>query len=435
MILPFPVLIGIAYYLNNNKFFAGTVNKYIVSIIEGLGTYLIVLSLFLEDFVSSPVYRIALFILGFIVLIISNHKINEIEPDVGEQIETIKNILVIFVSTLLLFYVLLSVFRFQPFYLQFLYALIGTLLFNVLAHYLRIMTSDLIDRIDFNLTSFINTRVWAVYIFLLVAFLTIVFVNVPKVSLNRFVNLNNSEPYFAYTNTSNYIVNRYDVEEVFEVVINENIDTGAYMNRDGDYVFIRTNSSLTIYNLQEKKTLYNGEMQANVDGINVPLDNLELKETSYQYQCNDDSSCVEMDYYFYYGDVKFYSGASITRFDDLDYKHTDTGLFRDGTVYLFENQKIDSKVKIKTDKPFLGFNDSPDVITDIDYYEGGLEYLQVRREGSKTNIKMYKIMERDIDLSLPIYSHYRFGILVTIFLIGIIPISDYNSLISKVGHK
>ncbi|MDA3931910.1 MAG: hypothetical protein PF513_04160, partial [Tenericutes bacterium] len=164
LILPLPVLFGISLYFNNRKYFAGSGNKIIVSILEGIGMYLVVSAIFMEGFIGNPFLQIAIFVLGFIVLIISNNRINELEPEFDDQIETLKNLLVIFASTVLLFYVLLSVFRFQPFYLQFLYAIAGTVLFNVLAHYIKKITSELYDRLDFSNFMFVSFRIWYVYL-------------------------------------------------------------------------------------------------------------------------------------------------------------------------------------------------------------------------------------------------------------------------------
>ncbi|HKL47128.1 MAG TPA: hypothetical protein VJ878_00535, partial [Candidatus Izemoplasmatales bacterium] len=53
-------------------------------------------------------------------------------------------------------------------------------------------------------------------------------------------------------------------------------------------------------------------------------------------------------------------------------------------------------------------------------------YLQVEENDKQIYINVNKIIENDIDLPLPFYGHYRFGILVFIFILGFIPISNYD---------
>ena len=94
--------------------------------------------------------------------------------------------------------------------------------------------------------------------------------------------------------------------------------------------------------------------------------------------------------------------------------------------FLFKDEVIDSKVKTSDDRPFFGFGYSNAFVSDIDNYEGLIEYIQVERFDDSINIQLYQVVEKDIDVVLPFYSHYRFGMLVFIFIMGFVPISDYD---------
>lgn len=441
LLLPLPILIAISFYLNSRKLFARTGNKYLVSTLEGLGAYIIVSSILLEGFFVSPVLQVGVFLIGLIVIGLTENNINEKEPELDLQIETVKNLFVIFTSTILLFYVLLSVFRFQPFYLQFFYATIGVILFNVLARYMKKISSKLYEKFEFTYSKIVNFKAWYIYAILGALFISIAFFNMPKIALNKVINLNESKAYFSYPDGSNQLMNRYEAKEMLNLKINEKMDQHAFLNHVGDNLFIYANNTVVIYNLQMNKVMYTGPKQASGNGINIPLNNQENNETRLQFDCGGLTDCIEIDLIYEYGGVKYDNRETIFMFDDLAYDKTKTAIFTHQIMHLFENEKIDSRISTRTDKPFVGFDSSKTLVTDVDQFEGELEFLQLEDNGDSMNVKVYKVIERNIDVELPFYSHYRLGMLIFIFIIGFVPISNYDlyatesSFENKIKHK
>jgi hypothetical protein len=124
--------------------------------------------------------------------------------------------------------------------------------------------------------------------------------------------------------------------------------------------------------------------------------------------------------------VRYKTVDEIFQFDNLTYKHSDTGIFTDGILHLFDDNLIDSRVSTINERPFIGFGYSEALVTDIDNHDGKLIYLQVEEMDHEINIKLIKIDEKEIDMVLPIYSHYRFGLILFILLLGFIPITNYD---------
>lgn len=435
LIIPLVVLILISFYLNSKKIYDRTGHKYLVSFMEGLGSYLIVFSLLFEGFVANPVFKIVIFLIGFAIVVFSNNNINDSEPELDVQAETLKNLFVIFVSTILLFYVLLSVFRFQPFYLQILYALVGVVIFNVFAYFARKMTSNIFDIIDFR-NAFVYSYKWIYFYFIvfILAF-SIILINMPKVAINTAINLNDSKSYYLYPDGSNKLINRFESEKLLNLDIDEDFDQYAFMNHSNQYILIHLNQSVVIYDTELNLLVYHGPVQDLINGIHVDRDNQEENEIRYQSVCGDALNCIEYDFIFEYGGISYTGENQILMFNDLTYESSDTAIFYDEVIHFFIEEEIDSRHSTKTDKPFIGFGESKTRLSDIDFRNGEIVYLQVKETNEGMNLTVYKTLERDIDLYLPFYSHYRFGMLVFIFLMGLIPISNYDAYRTVINYN
>jgi hypothetical protein len=366
-------------------------------------------------------------VVGLCIVAFTNNNINDTEHEIDVQIETMKNLIVIFSSTFLLLYVVLSIFRFQHFLLQILLALLVVVVFNVISIYLRRWFSKLWDKISFNQSMFVSFSSIYLYLVVFALFFIIVFFNFPKVTVNRAINLNNSNSYFALPNGSTDLVNRYKLDEVIDIQVDMEMDRGAYINQDDGLVFIHIKENLVIYDIHNDEMIYSGLYQDEINGISISRLNQEVNETTYQTYCRTDSDCNEYSYPYQYGDVEYKTFDKITKFDQLNYVHSDTGIFVDDIVHLFDNEAIDSRVSTISNRPFIGFGDSNALVTDIDNHDGALFYLQVEEDKETLNIQVFEIIEKDVDLVLPFYSHYRFGMLIFILFIGFVPITNYDT--------
>ncbi|QWC00141.1 hypothetical protein KHQ88_00820 [Mycoplasmatota bacterium] len=426
LLLQLPVIVCISLYLNSKKIFSRKGNLYVTSFFEGLGSYLIIVSIFLGGFFASIFIKLLLLILGFIIIAFSKNYINDTEPELDLQIETMKNTIVIFSSTLLLFYVMLSVFRFQDIYLQFLYSILIVIVFNFVSIFLRRWFSIFWDKIDLENSSFVSFRAVHIYIVAFVIVLLVLFINFPKVSVNKSINLANSYSYFSYKDGTNDLVNRYKERLIVDLDMEIDMDHNAYMNQDENHIFIYTEDHLMIYDFIQNKLIYSGYYEDQVNGIEINYINEENNEIKFQSDCTDEEDCNEFTYPYQYGELTYYTYNTITKFDHLDYEQSDTVILNENVLHLFQDSEVDSRLTLISDKPFIGFASSNSYTTDVDHFDGSILYLQVKDNNDQINIKVYQIIEKNIDLILPFYSHYRFGFLVFIFVIGFIPISNYD---------
>jgi len=404
---------------------------FIVSLLEGIGSYLVILAILLEGFLKNPLLKILILMAGLFIIAYSNNNINEDEPEMDVQIETLKNIIVIYATTFLLFFVSLSIFRFQSFYFQIAFSLLIVLLFNVIAIYLRRWFSGIWDTLNFNSSLFVNFNSIYVYLSVFVLFLIIIFFNFPKVSVNQFLNLNNSKSYFSYPRETTDLVNRYKIKTLLDIDMDLDMDLNAYMNQNDDYIFIYVEDILMIYDKEDANLIYSGLYQSQIDGINVILENEEVNELKYQTRCRVNHDCIEYDYPFNYGNVEYKTVDKIFRFDDLSYKKSDTAIFNEGNLHLFKDQRIDSRVLTGKDRPFIGFGQNMALVTDMDNDNGTIVYLQLEEQDGLLNINIKQIIEKDVDLIFPFYGHYRFGMLVFIMFLGFVPVSNYDDTRGK----
>jgi hypothetical protein len=435
ILLPLPILLVISYYLNHKKLYERTGNIYLVSFFEGLGTYLVVLALLLEGFIVHPFLQVIILLVGLFIVAYTKNTITEKVFEMDIQIETLKNSFVIFTSTILLFYVLLSVFRFQPVYLQIIYALSITVIFNIFTYFFKKIFSSLYDRIEANLSLYVSFRAWYLYLIVFGLIFMILIFNFPKVSVNQSLNLNNSNPYFVKPIDSNQLMNRYDINQLLDFDLDIDDYSRPYMNHVGDHVFIYIDRTVIIYDVKAGEVIYSGLIQDEINGITINTINQESNEEIFKINCDGTSNCTEYYYKFEYGGIIYQTIEPIIKIDDLSYEYSNEAIFNKDIIHLFKDEVIDSKVKTADDRPFFGFGYSNAFVSDIDNYEGLIEYIQVERFDDSINIQLYQVVEKDIDVVLPFYSHYRFGMLVFIFIMGFVPISNYDIYRTEVSFK
>lgn len=423
---PLPILIIGAYLLNRRKDIMTNGNIYLNSFFEGLGAYLIVLSILLEGFIANPLLKVFYFILGVGILAYSKRAFDGGEVDTDTMFETTKNLFVLFSSTILLFYVMLTVFRFQTAFLQILYALIVVVLFNILTIFMKRLFIKIWEKIDFHVSMFVSFS--SIYLYLSVFFVIflIIFFNFPNVSVSKALNLNNSKSYFSFPDGAVELTNRYKADKLFEYDMDESLDSSAFINQENDYIFIHLRNEIIIYKIDTDQIIYYGPIEDEIDGINITRDNIEENETKYQNHCQDTSNCIVYDYPYQYGDVVYKTYNRITIIEDLEYSNSEIAVFTDQIIHFFENDKIDSRLDTEKDRPFIGFGYSTASLADVDNYQGKLIYLQVDGDEESMSVEVYKVIEKEIGLDLPFYNHYRFGIIFFIFLLGFVPITNYD---------
>ena len=272
-LLSFPFFIISAYYFNNQKMIASKPYILLISSLEAILCYLIALLLFLQGFLSI------FFVLVVIIILIpiTGITIFSIEREYGIddefQIETVKNSLILFILTLLPFYVFLTIFRYLPFYFQIPLAVSLTALLFFLSKKIYTPVSLIYDRI----AKFIFEMGSLKYIYLWISIPLIVLLNVlfqlPTNVVGNNLNLSNNVSYLAFDGFPTTINNNYQQNEIiqidsdqFEIIQFDSIYpiefeiTDYYYDNSHLYIYTDRNHILC-YDLSTKEVIYNIDLE------------------------------------------------------------------------------------------------------------------------------------------------------------------------------
>ncbi|MEC9485361.1 MAG: hypothetical protein UMR38_05750 [Candidatus Izemoplasma sp.] len=179
------------------------------SIVDGLLTFIVLYALFLQGYIAKTYVVLALIFallaVGYIRFINENafHKYDEL-------LETTRNNVILFLRTLGLFFVLLTVFRFQHAVLQIILSVTIVLLLNYMTYYYQDNIANFFEKIklQFSIASYGTFAViWIIGGIIIAQF---VFLNYPFSQLKDTINLNDNVPYFRYEDYSPTIINNQE---------------------------------------------------------------------------------------------------------------------------------------------------------------------------------------------------------------------------------
>ena len=264
-IVPFFILLALAYYMNSKKIKDEKIRIFLLSLIETTFAYLILLLLFLQNFYPKTWYFMLTVLLVLIISVVLYFFLQGSYEDSDLQIETIKNVIVIFMLTILPFYVFLTIFRFIPFYFQ----IPLSISLSALLFYLALKTR-ISDRLFYKKTmsniSFIDDGgkfliVWGLFGF--IAIIVVLF-QFPSNTIGETLNLSNNVGYFSFNDLPTDIDNNFYQTEIFtldidtEFRINETI-TDYYYN-DSYFYFYTSDNRFFVYDLETKEKVFDKQL-------------------------------------------------------------------------------------------------------------------------------------------------------------------------------
>jgi|GEM_PF-2101257 len=196
-ILPLVFLIVCSYLFNQKKLSESGTFLLALSLFEGLVSYFFIYILFLEGHIPYIfLFFVFVFILAMFTYIASLFQ-KELDHEIDLQIETVKNNLIVFFLTLGPLYLSLTIFRFQPIFLQVLYSVLVVLVIVLI----KVFTTKKLGALkNFFHSQFSNNPknsfiLLGTSIGLLVLF--IAFFNIPLQGLKQGLNLSNPVSYLA----------------------------------------------------------------------------------------------------------------------------------------------------------------------------------------------------------------------------------------------
>jgi hypothetical protein len=147
-LLPLVFFIITSYYFNRRKADIDKTSVIPLALCEALWSYLITIIFFLDGYLTI----FGRFALIFMLMLIFGYIVVRIEEkydrDSYLQIETVKNNLVLFATTVLPMYVFLTVFRFYGFVLQILFSILLTTAIFILSLYAKKLLTYIIEKFN-----------------------------------------------------------------------------------------------------------------------------------------------------------------------------------------------------------------------------------------------------------------------------------------------
>lgn len=529
------------------------------SFFQTIIAYLVLLLIFYQSFFFK-FYPIIIF--GFLLLFLSLLyflKDNELSFTVSGilKLEGIKNNILIALVTVYPFYVFLTIFRFNNWFIQLLLSLVLVFVVLVLSMVLRKTMENLYQKLknyimDSDLGKYIV--IWSIFGFLL---LFNIFFQLPLNPLKNSLNLSNNAPYFRFDGLPTDVDNSYKQNLIHKLTLTENDGRSIedYIITDG-YLYLVQDNILYKYDIETakmiKKHYLPGKVNNNYfnDILFVSEDNLYLYCAYGLYKITEDDLIkigdinsdntrrvrrsedevlflknIDQNLYDLYAlsddalnleeninlDMRGYDELIVIsetlfyqdgydyilfddeskRFEDIDatfiyYNSTNRVIhylkdnkiyFNDGTQniqvidyigrMLIEGEVVGDLTIIRDGTKFddtrlLLFNYDMSRISiynhlDLDRFskvnnynvsyvanyrsdENHIQFLQVEANSSKTNLLIYNLENKNVDLRLPFYSHYSLLSVIVIIVAIIIPITDdikyltyldYNSMVKR----
>jgi len=268
-------------------------------------SYILFILFFLQGFIYRfyiVVILISLLLVISLFYFIKENDLSFILEGV-DKLEGIKNNIIILLVTIIPLYVFMTIFRYQPWYLQLLFSFgITTIIFLI-----KLFLSNIMDRffenfktwfVDSDYTKYIY--LWVIVLLLLIASL---FIRIPLNNLKTLTNLNNNAKYWVFDRLPVDINNNFEQDIREELVLysnqSKNIEDFYILE---DFLYLSYDYVIEIYSLSEK-TLVRTEL--------LPLN---LNET---FNNEFDSFSTRFIYHNEYLYLIDYSGLYIINGEDI----------------------------------------------------------------------------------------------------------------------
>lgn len=311
-----------------------------VSLLEALISFIVAAIIFLER-MNERFIVISIFIallLALLGLLFWNQKdLNQnadIELDMDIQFETIKNNLIIFLITILPFYVFLTIFRFQPIWIQFGLSVLLTIVVFILHTVISTSCEPLVERIKLNF-SISGPQKWVVLFVLLVfSTLSILLFNVPEEQLGMRLNLVSTQDYFDYRGIPVVLESNKKIEQSKLITVAEETlyayATDYQIIGNLLYLYISTNA-LWVYDLTTGEKL-----------LTYPFSDVEIDQMNFYHQYR---FVVDGDALLICSDHGFYQAVETTVVKLSDAIDQLLMFFRiDGELYLLQRSASEYRI-------------------------------------------------------------------------------------------
>lgn len=258
-IIPLFFFLGATYLFNRKKLSVSDGRLILISSLEAVFSYLIVYILFFEgyyDFFFS--FFIMLIVMLTVAIILFWLEENRKEL-LDLQIETIKNTVIIFTLTFLPFYVFLTVFRFQPVFLQILYALVLTTILYLLHIPMQRLFSPLWSFIVDFIDNTFAAKFVALWLIVVLATASIALFDFPSERIKDAMNLSDHVDYFTYDGYETDLKNNFRAERIFRIILDDEVKprrVNDYWMRDNTLFIYTYENELMAIDIPTQKVLY-----------------------------------------------------------------------------------------------------------------------------------------------------------------------------------
>lgn len=352
-----------SYYFNDKKMTESKSYVLTISLLEALLSYLLVVVLFIQGFLS--IFYLLLIIIIILLPILALILIS-LEGSFGLsdilELESIKNNLILFAKTFLPFYVFLTVFRYLPFYFQIpLAILISALIFYVSTHVYRLLT-PFYKKISFFFSTLGPKEYFSLWISVVLILISIAVFQFPANVISENLNLSNNTKYLDIDGFPTDINNNFHQEEILQITPNiftePYIDPGIsdyYYNDTHLYIYTDTNRLIAINLsteeivfdevietgtvLDEEGGVYQGSIYSKFINYNGYLILLGNKDT---FLITPDSATLIADFSSYYT-MYYYSNDELYFLNKASESIFNIYKFDDGIVSLTE--EIDLEIE------------------------------------------------------------------------------------------
>ena len=286
-LLPLVFFIITSYYFNRRKADIDKTSVIPLALCEALWSYLITIIFFLDGYLTI----FGRFALIFMLMLIFGYIVVRIEEkydrDSYLQIETVKNNLVLFATTVLPMYVFLTVFRFYGFVLQILFSILLTTAIFILSLYAKKLLTYIIEKFN-DISASLSSFTYYLLIWLLILFIgigTILF-DLPTNKTKTFLNLGDNTGYLNFNGYPVDLENNFQTNNIMTVDIKKNVNPNSIITDyyyDDNYLYTySSDSEINVYDLSTNKEIFSKRLKTEIMKTNATnLFNRFVKDHNY----------------------------------------------------------------------------------------------------------------------------------------------------------
>ncbi len=256
-----------AFYFNKSKTIEYNAKYAFESIIDGLFSFAVIYAIFLQGYMRNLFIFVILLVVYFLFAYI-RFRSEQIIDDFLLQVETVKNIILLFIRSILLFFVLLTIFRFYNAPVQIIFATGITYGFNKLLINNRERINTFITNIWLYL--FIASAVKLAAIGVVIAAIVGQFFifNYPVEKLTKHLNLEHRSPIYNITDHSYTLINNFKDDKTETIYIEDHTYSSLFQDKsilmDGDHAYL---ASFGLFRYFDKVQVVNLDNETLVNGV------------------------------------------------------------------------------------------------------------------------------------------------------------------------